>query len=79
MNLKIDLHGLSHDEALNKVENVLLVNEVYKYQNVDIVTGKSSQLQEKIINKILKKYNFEYHIPPNNLGVIQVWERSLFI
>lgn len=79
MNLKIDLHGLSHNEALNKVENVLLVNEVYKYQNVDIVTGKSLQLQEKIINKILKKYDFEYHIPPNNLGVIQVWEKSLFI
>jgi len=79
MNLKIDLHGLSHDEALGKVENILLVNEVYKYQNVDIITGKSLPLQEKIINKILKKYDFEYYIPSNNLGIIQVWEKSLFI
>lgn len=78
MNLKIDLHGLTHKEALKKVENILLVNEIYKYHNVDIITGKSAQLQEKIID-ILSKYNFDYHIPPNNSGMICVWEKSLFI
>ena len=49
MNLEIDLHGLTHQKALNKVEDILLVSEVYKYRNISIITGKSPKLQDLII------------------------------
>jgi len=79
MNLEIDLHGLTHQKALNKVEDILLVSEVYKYRNISIITGKSPKLQDLIINELLTKYNFDYYIPPHNQGVIHVSDSELFI
>lgn len=72
--MKIDLHGLSHKEALIKVENELIMNQIYKDHIVEIITGKSTLMQNAIIRDILDKYEFDYHIPANNSGVIVVAE-----
>lgn len=77
MKLKIDLHGLSHKEALNKTENLLIEASMIKHSEIDIITGNSSVLQNKIINEILVPHNFSYYIPSHNLGMIVVNDYEL--
>ena len=50
--LKIDLHGLTHKQAILKVENNLILNQLCKYGQLEIITGKSPELQDKIIKEI---------------------------
>ena len=65
----IDLHGLSHEESLIKVEEYLLLNSFDNDLDLELITGQSPKLQEKIINQILNKHNFNYYIPKYNTGV----------
>ena len=51
--LKIDLHGLTHKQAILKVENNLILNQLCKYGQLEIITGKSTELQDKIIKEVL--------------------------
>tara|TARA_B100002019_G_scaffold52679_1_gene44892 strand:+ start:4908 stop:5141 length:234 start_codon:yes stop_codon:yes gene_type:complete len=74
---EIDCHGLSHEKALNKIEEYLLINSVCKLVEVKIITGKSPELQEKIINEILGPHKFDYYIPANNSGVMLVSDSEL--
>ena len=41
-----------------------------------IITGKSPKLQSKLID-LFKKYNFSYHIPSYNQGMILVSDNEL--
>ena len=66
----IDLHGLTHEESLVKVEEYLLLNSFDNDLDLELITGKSPKLQQKIINKILIKHNFNYYIPDYNTGVM---------
>jgi DNA-nicking Smr family endonuclease len=70
---EIDLHGLSHFQALEKTENKLLLASQNPNFRFDIITGNSSSLQNKIIKNILDKYKFSYYIPSSNLGKIVVF------
>lgn len=72
----LDLHGLDHNKALKKVEETLLLNQIYKNKTVEIVTGKSTLLQNKIIRELLDAYEFDYYIPANNNGVIIITETT---
>ena len=49
----IDLHGLTHEESLVKVEEYLLLNSFDNDLDLELITGKSPKLQQKIINQIL--------------------------
>ena len=49
---KIDLHGLSHEKALVQVEEFLLMNSFGNDLELELITGKSPKLQEKIINQM---------------------------
>ena len=51
MRKSIDLHGLSHEESLVKVEEYLLLNSFNNDLDLELITGKSPKLQEKIINQ----------------------------
>ena len=51
----IDLHGLTHEESLVKVEEYLLLNSFDNDLDLELITGKSPKLQQKIINQILIK------------------------
>ena len=77
MTHKIDLHGLTHDKAISKVENNLINISLSKYWEVEIITGKSKIMQDKIIQEILVPQNFFYYIPSTNPGVIIVTQDDL--
>ena len=70
MRKSIDLHGLSHEESLVKVEEYLLLNSFNNDLDLELITGKSPKLQEKIINQILIKHDYNYYIPNCNTGVM---------
>ena len=70
MRKSIDLHGLSHEKSLVKVEEYLLLNSFNNDLDLELITGKSPKLQEKIINQILIKHDYNYYIPNYNTGVM---------
>ena len=55
MNNTIDLHGKPHEEALIIVEDYLLLNSFDNSLDLELITGNSSTLQNKIINTILQR------------------------
>ena len=73
----IDLHGLSHDESLVKVEEYLLLNSFGNDLELELITGKSPKLQHKIINQILTKHDFNYYIPKYNTGVMYITDTRI--
>ena len=72
MTKSIDLHGKSHEDAIIIVEEYLLLNSFDNSLDLELITGNSPVLQNKIINNILKKYEFRYYIPNHNLGVMYI-------
>ena len=66
----IDLHGKSHEEALILVEDYLLLNSFDNSLDLELITGNSPVLQDKIINNVLRKHEFSYYIPNHNRGVM---------
>jgi hypothetical protein len=77
MNHKIDLHGMSHKEAISKTETLLIGASFDKAMVVEIITGKSKTLQDKIITELLDLYKFDYYIPSYNIGIIIVTQNEL--
>ena len=77
MNHIIDLHGLSHSQAVAKVENELVGISLSKYWEVEIITGKSKYMQHKIITEVLDPLNFFHYIPHTNPGSIVVVQDNL--
>jgi hypothetical protein len=39
---------------------------------VEIITGKSGNMKERIIEEVIKPFKFDYYIPPHNTGMIIV-------
>ena len=66
---ELDLHGISHIEVRDKVENFVLLhlNEL----PVRIITGDSYRMRNLTVN-ILNKHKFTYDIPAHNAGEIIV-------
>ena len=68
----LDLHGVKHSE----VENRLIDFYFWKGTNPNdtiIITGNSAAMQ-KIVTEWLEENEFDYYIPPHNLGEIQIIE-----
>tara|TARA_B100000424_G_scaffold237079_1_gene202352 strand:- start:560 stop:796 length:237 start_codon:yes stop_codon:yes gene_type:complete len=72
MKKRIDLHGKSHEEALIIVEEHLLLNSFDNTLDLELITGNSTILQNKIIDNILKKHEFSHYIPNHNRGVMYI-------
>jgi DNA-nicking Smr family endonuclease len=68
----LDLHGMNHNEAIEKSEDFLMDISVTTYFDGTLITGNSKTLQEKIIKYVLNKHNFNYYIPTWNQGTIIV-------
>ena len=77
MKKTIDLHGLTHEESLVKVEEYLLLNSFDNDLDLELITGKSPKLQQKIINQILIKHNFNYYISNHNTGVMFITDTRI--
>jgi hypothetical protein len=77
MRHKIDLHGLPHDEAVKRVENELINISLSKFWEVEIITGNSKPMKDKIIKEVLDPMDFFYYLPHTNNGVILVIQDKL--
>ena len=77
MKHKIDLHGLSIRKAVTKAELFLIEASFDKNMHVEIITGKSGNMQDHIIKEVLEPYKFEYYIPSNNTGMLIVTQNEL--
>lgn len=77
MRYTIDLHGLSHNEAANMVEEELVKTSMSKFWEIEIITGKSKPMQDKIIKEVLDPMGFFYYLPHTNNGVIIVIQDEL--
>ena len=73
----IDLHGVSHEKALVMVEEYLLMNSFGNDLELELITGKSPKLQNKIIENILTKYDFNYYIPNHNAGMMYITDTKI--
>ena len=73
----IDLHGLSHNQAVSKVENELVGISLSKFWEVEIITGKSKYMQHRLITEILDPMNFFHYIPHTNPGIIIILQDEL--
>ena len=73
----MDLHGLTHEESLVKVEEYLLLNSFDNDLDLELITGKSPKLQNKIINQILNRHRFNYYIPDYNTGVMFITDTRI--
>ena len=69
---EIDLHGFTHDEAILATEDWLLRESLNYGFEVKVITGNSHKLQQKIIDEVIKKHDFNYYIPSWNTGQIIV-------
>jgi len=68
---EIDLHGMTHSEAVLEAENFVLLESQYELFECRLITGNSMRMQTKII-EMLKKHKFKYYIPSWNTGEIIV-------
>lgn len=68
---EIDLHGMTHEEAVLKAENFVLLESQDELFECRIITGNSMRMQTKII-EMLKTHKFKYYIPSWNTGEIIV-------
>lgn len=75
--MKIDLHGKTHPEGLELIEEYMLLNSVKGSVSLHIITGNSPTMQKKIIDQICSKYGFSYYIPSHNPGEIFIQYEKL--
>ena len=66
--MKIDLHGKTHPECLELIEEYMLLNSVKGSFSLHVITGNSPVMQKKIIDQICDKYGFSYYISSHNPG-----------
>jgi hypothetical protein len=66
---ELDLHGVSHIEVRDIVENFVLLYSTEL--PVRIITGDSNRMRNLTTN-ILNKHKFNYNIPAHNAGEIIV-------
>lgn len=66
---QLDLHGVSHIEVRDIVENFVLLHSTEL--PVRIITGDSNRMRNLTTN-ILNKHKFTYNIPAHNAGEIIV-------
>ena len=76
---EIDLHGLSHEDAILTLEDFLLLESSKSNDSFEcrVITGNSHKLQIRIIKEVLDKYDFNWISVAYNPGVLIVSETFL--
>ena len=64
---ELDLHGLSHLQVEDLVENFVLTNE----PPFRIITGNSEKMRE-LVSKVLESRHLQFYVPAHNPGEIIV-------
>ena len=68
---EIDLHGMTHEEALIKAEDFVLLLSQDELFQCRIITGNSYRLSSKV-TEMLESHDFNWYIPSWNTGEIIV-------
>jgi hypothetical protein len=68
---ELDLHGLSHEDVWDVVENFVLINN--EELPLRIITGYSDRMKE-IVTGVLDSYDYAYEVPAHNGGEVIVLE-----
>jgi len=71
---KLDLHGKSHNNVEQLVQDWVITNYNNGYHDLQIITG-NSDIMKLITTKALDAINFKYRIGDyfgNNMGYIQI-------
>lgn len=66
---ELDLHGITHEEVWDIVENFVLMNS--EELPLRIITGYSDRMKE-IVHGVLDSYEYVYETPAHNGGEIVV-------
>ena len=74
---EIDLHGLTHEDAVLETENFLLKESAKGSFECRVITGNSPKLQIRIIKEVLDKYDFNWISVAYNPGVLIVSQTFL--
>jgi DNA-nicking Smr family endonuclease len=77
MEHRLDLHGVPMAKAIIKAENFLIEASFDKNMQCEIITGKSGNMQQRIIEEVIKPFEFNYYIPPHNTGKIIISETTM--
>ena len=56
--MKIDLHGKTHPESLELIEEYMLLNSVKGSVSLHVITGNSPMMQKKLLIKFVKSMGF---------------------
>ena len=68
---ELDLHGLTHEEAVLKAEDFVLELSIDELFECRLITGNSMRMQGKVI-QMLNEHEFKWYIPSWNTGEIIV-------
>ena len=68
---ELDLHGLTHEEAVLRAEDFVLKLSVDELFECRLITGNSMNMQIKVI-QMLNEHDFKWYIPNWNTGGIIV-------
>ena len=68
---ELDLHGLTHEEAVLKAEDFVLELSIDELFECRLITGNSMRMQSKLI-EMLNEHDFKWYIPSRNTGEIIV-------
>ena len=68
---ELDLHGLTHEEAVLYAENFVLLESVDELFECRLITGNSMKMKSVIV-EMLERHDFKWWIPAWNTGEIIV-------
>ncbi len=68
---ELDLHGLTHEEAVLSAENFVMLESVDELFECKLITGNSMKMKSVIV-EMLEKHDFKWWIPAWNTGEIIV-------
>tara|TARA_Y100000389_G_scaffold98600_1_gene95266 strand:- start:2013 stop:2231 length:219 start_codon:yes stop_codon:yes gene_type:complete len=68
---QLDLHGLTHDVAVDRAEDFVLIESHDSMFQCRIIVGNSSRMTKRV-TEMLEGHGFRYYIPSWNVGEIIV-------
>lgn len=68
---ELDLHGMTHSEAVLKAENFVLLESQDELFECRLITGNSMKMKSVIV-EMLEGHDFKWWIPAWNTGEIIV-------
>lgn len=72
----IDLHGYTHNEAEEMLEQFLLKESQENSLDIKVICGQSRLMRNRVI-EVCKRWDFGFMVPANNLGEVNIQYNKL--